>query len=182
MPLALASRTAGAMMSISSRPKLPLSPACGLSAATPMRGGEKPAAAMAACVSSSPLTMSGVESRPGDRGERHVARHARVPEPVEDIELARLAREADGVGDEGDLVVVVGLRQLHGALVERREGHGVGGAGLGQRQGGQEILLGVLAAGASNFAAARSRPGRGGRGRRAPAGPWLSGSGVSART
>src|ERR687890_23022 len=44
MPSRFARSTAGAMMSISSRPKLPPSPACGFRPATPMRGRSNPAA------------------------------------------------------------------------------------------------------------------------------------------
>ena len=43
MPRAAARATAGAITSISSRPKRPFSPPCGLSAATAMRGFAKPA-------------------------------------------------------------------------------------------------------------------------------------------
>ena len=53
------------MMSISSRPKLPPSPACGLSAATAMRGGTKPAPRSAAVVSSSAVTIPSIVSMAG---------------------------------------------------------------------------------------------------------------------
>src|SRR5690606_6621242 len=58
MPRALASSTAGAMTSISSRPKLPPSPACGLRPATAMRGLAKPASRMAPSARTRPLTTA----------------------------------------------------------------------------------------------------------------------------
>ena len=96
-----ASRTAGAMMSISSRPKLPLSPACGLSAATAMRGGEKPAAAMAACVSSSPLTIAGMVSSPGTaaRGTWLVTRAFHKPSSTLNSRASPLKRMALAVNE-----------------------------------------------------------------------------------
>src|SRR5262249_35369996 len=50
MPSRLPASTTGAITSISSRPKLPPSPACGLSPATAMRGRAKPALRMQASV------------------------------------------------------------------------------------------------------------------------------------
>ncbi len=61
MPRAAPRWTAGAMISISSRPKSPFSPPCGLSAATAMRGRAKPAPRMVASASVSASSMrSGV--------------------------------------------------------------------------------------------------------------------------
>ena len=56
IPSLRASATAGAMTSISSRPKAPPSPACGFRAATAMRGGENPARRI--CASASPIASS----------------------------------------------------------------------------------------------------------------------------
>ena len=82
-----------------------------------------------------------------------MARDTRVPEAVEHVELARLTLEADGVGDEGDLVVVARHGELHGAFVEGREDHRIRRACLGQRQGRQEVLLGEETADACDLAA-----------------------------
>ena len=59
--------------------------------------------------------------------------------------------EADGARREQDLVVVAGLGELHGALVEGRERHRMRRARLGERQGREVVLLGVDAAGARNL-------------------------------
>lgn len=65
MPRPCAARIAGEMISISSRPNAPSSPACGLSAATAMRGGVKPASRSAACVSFSAPTIASTVSSDG---------------------------------------------------------------------------------------------------------------------
>ena len=66
--------------------------------------------------------------------------HARIPGLAQNVELACGHRCLEHIAHEADLVVVPVIGKAHRLLVERREEHGVGAAGLGEQQRTTEIL------------------------------------------
>src|SRR5690606_28758072 len=90
----------------------------------------------------------------GDVPEWHVRGDAGVPEALEDVELAGRAVGAELLSEEGDLVLIGGVGQAHGGLVEGSEGDGLGMAGGGIAQGGAEVGDGEGAALAADLAEA----------------------------
>src|SRR6266851_455924 len=98
IPRRAASATAGAMISISSRPKRPFSPPWGLSAADALRGDL-------------------IERRP----ERDVRGHPRHPKAVDDVHLAEGPAVAGEVGEQLMLVGEAPSSGMERGLVQRRE-------------------------------------------------------------
>src|SRR5205823_11670801 len=79
--------------------------------------------------------------------ERDVRSDARIPEPVEYVEFAGRRFQAGDLGGERDLVVILGARQPHGLLVERREADGIRLPVARQRERATVILQRECAAG-----------------------------------
>ena len=85
--------------------------------------------------------------------ERNVRGDPRIPDLLQHIELAHLAVEAGDVDHKADLVVIARISVAHGLLVEGREHHGIGAAGIGHFERLAEIGGGEGAALERGFAA-----------------------------
>ena len=144
MPRAAACATAGAMMSISSRPKRPFSPPWGLSAATAMRGLAIPGAAHGA-VGERERLVDALGRDLVERGsQRHVRGHARHPLVVEHVHLAEKPLVLREVREHLVLVVEFPAAGVQRRLVERREHDAVEAPGERQLDHVGERLAGDL--------------------------------------
>ena len=131
-PRARACRTAGSMTSISSRPKLPPSPAWGLRPATAMRGRVEPGGAHAPIRERQRLARSHRPEMAADTCDSGMCEVTRAFQRLaQHIELACVGRRVEHIAHEADLVVVPVIGEAHRLLVERREEDGVGAARIG---------------------------------------------------
>ncbi len=140
-------------MSSSSRPKLPLSPLCGFSPQTPMRGRARPLRRSASSIRriAPPYPLLAEQAR--HLGQGYVGGHPRGPEVVEDVELAERATEPQALGEPVQLVAVVHAGHVQRGLVQRAEEDRVGPAAAGQFEGQREGFQAVAATDGARFAA-----------------------------
>ena len=113
------------MTSISSRPKLPPSPACGFSAATADPRPRQAGALQRAVDEIDRLANARLGDRIGDVAERDMARDPARPNAVERVQLRDISLDAQLGGHVMQFVVMTEPGGVQRRLVQRREKNGV---------------------------------------------------------